>query len=362
MYAGATVGVVVPAYNEEGLVGRVIESIPEYVDRVYVVDDRSSDGTWEEIRRSAAAANAPAPAPAPESDDECPERVAEADGGLGCEGRVVPVRHETNRGVGGAIMTGYGIALREGIDVVAVMNGDGQMDPAILDRFVEPVATGAADYAKGDRLRYPEFREGMSRWRLFGNALLTGLTRVASGYWGMTDSQNGYTAISREALEAIGPTNFYSRYGFLNDALVKLNAHEFSIVDIPMRAVYGDETSGIAYRSFVPGLSLLLLRGFCWRLKTRYLVDEFHPLAVCYLLGVSVLLAGVALAGIGVAGIAGVEALGVPGRSGAVDGSMTGETGTLVAGLGLAAVGALSCLVGALLDARESAALEVTRA
>lgn len=271
MYRGQSIAVVVPAYNEAGLVGGVIDAIPSFVDRIYVVDDCSTDGTWEEIHDHV-----------DDTDDETV--TAKADGGQ-ITSRVVPIRHETNQGVGAAIKTGYQRALAERMDITAVINGDGQMDPAILDRFLEPLVNGDAAYSKGNRLRSTELRSQMSTWRFTGNAILTFLTKISSGYWKMTDPQNGYTAISLEALETIDIETLYDRYGFLNDLLVSLNAHDFRVADIPMKAIYGTEESGIDYSSFVPRMSLLLVRDFLWRLRCKYLVRNFHPLVFFYLLG-----------------------------------------------------------------------------
>ncbi|MHC3437103.1 glycosyltransferase family 2 protein [Natrialbaceae archaeon A-gly3] len=291
MYEGHSIGVVVPAYNEAGLVGGVIETMPPYVDRVYVVDDRSTDGTWREILRYTDRRER-----ATVADDEIDERTGTvADGGTS---RVVPIRHDRNRGVGAAIKTGYGRARSDRMDVTAVMAGDGQMDPAQLDRLLDPIVSGRAAYAKGDRLRGRD-RSSMSSWRLFGNGLLSFLTKVSSGYWRMMDPQNGYTAISLEALEAIDVEGLYDEYGFANDLLVVLNTHGFTVADVSMPAVYGEETSHIQYHSFVPGLSWLLCKRFCRRLYVRYLLEDFHPLAFMYGLGV---LAGAAtLAGLGAA-------------------------------------------------------------
>lgn len=273
MYKGQTVAVVVPSYNEEGFVGEVIDTIPEFVDRVYVVDDRSTDRTWKEIQHHAEAVN-----------EQDRQRVI-ADGGATINPRVVPIRHETNRGVGAAIKTGYRRALDDGIDVAAVMNGDGQMDPAILDRILDPVVSGRVGYAKGDRFDGERSPNGMSAWRVFGNHLLTGLTKIASGYWGLSDPQNGYTAIAESALGAIDIDGLYDRYGFLNDLLVELNIREIPIADVPMRARYGNETSGIRYSSFIPSLSVLLLRDFTRRLTNKFVLDGFNPLVLLYLFG-----------------------------------------------------------------------------
>jgi glycosyltransferase involved in cell wall biosynthesis len=207
------------------------------------------------------------------------------DGGAASARRVVPIRHERNRGVGGAIRTGYRRAYADGIDVTAVMAGDGQMDPDRLPQLIDPIVDGSADYAKGNRLLRPADREAMSSWRCFGNSLLTRLTRTASGYWRTGDPQNGYTAISYAALSALDLSALHEDYGFLNDLLIRLNVRDVRIADVAMPAVYGEERSTIDYSQFVPELSALLLRGFLWRLKRKYVVRGVHPLVFAYALG-----------------------------------------------------------------------------
>ena len=266
MYEEYRVGVVIPMYNEEQFVDDVLTGQPAFVDRVYAVDDCSTDGTWAEIQRHAATESHP-------TDVTTNSHVANSvspDGGHRQRADIVPIQHDHNRGRGGAVKTGYKAALNDEMDIVAVMDGDGQMDPAILDRFLDPIVAGEADYTKGDRLATPALREQMSNWRLFGNVLLTGLTRVASGYWEMSDPQNGYTAISRDALERIDVDDLYEDYGFLNDILVHLNVHDADVIDVPTAAHYGEEESGIRYRSFVPLLTVLLLSRFLWRLRLKW--------------------------------------------------------------------------------------------
>ncbi len=303
MYEDNTVAVVIPAYNEEGLVGGVIDTVPEFVDRVYAVDDCSTDGTWAEIQSHVERAEAVA-------DSRAMGDGGAMDGSGGMDGggtkndgrktddsramgggrerfdrRVVPIRHTENRGVGAAIKTGYCRAHEENIDVTAVMAGDGQMRPEMLARIIQPIVDGRADYTKGNRLSTPGFREGMSVWRSFGNWLLTFLTKVASGYWGMVDPQNGYTAISGRALSKLAIEDVYDDYGFANALLVRLNVHDMRVADVTMPAVYGDEQSTIRYSTFIPKLSALLLWSFLWRIRTKYLVRDFHPLAFLYGLG-----------------------------------------------------------------------------
>jgi len=282
MYRGNAVGVVVPAYDEARFVGGVIDTLPGFVDRTYVVDDRSTDGTWDVIRRHAARANERVAAPV----------LAAADGGASLDRRVVPIRHPVNRGRGAAVKTGYERALEDGMDVIVVMDGDGQMDPDIMPAIIDPVVDGVADYAVGDRLAARDTRRGMPPWRLFGNLLLSGLTRIASGYWHIRDPQNGYTAVSADALAELEFDRLYDQYGFLNDLLVNLNVAEKRVATVPMHARYGDEESGIRYSTFVPGLSFLLLRDFLWRLRVRYLDGGVRPVAALYALGLVSVLAG----------------------------------------------------------------------
>lgn len=294
MYQGKTIGVVVVAHNEEGLVGEVVETLPTFVDRAYVVDDGSTDDTWAEIQAAARRVNERRRG-AEHGDDErrrdgatARDRDGERElprGDGGVERPVVPIRHETNGGVGAAITTGYRRALEDDVDVTVVMAGDGQMDPEECHRIVAPVAEGRADYAKGNRLLDSDLRAEMSSWRLFGNTLLTVLTKIASGYWKMMDPANGYTAISREALSELDLDAIYDDYGAAHDILVRLNVANMRVADVPIPASYGEEQSGIRYSSFVPNLSALLFRRFLWRLRTKYLVRDCHPFVLFYGVG-----------------------------------------------------------------------------
>ncbi len=291
MYQGKSIGAVIVAHNEAGLVGGVIKTLPEFVDKAYVVDDGSTDGTWEEVQTHAqrinerrAADRTKSAQPSSDTAGDEQREIPRRDGGI--EQPVVPIRHETNTGVGGAIKTGYRHAYEDDIDVTVVLAGDGQMDPDECHRIVDPVATDRADYAKGNRLLDAELREEMSNWRLFGNTLLTILTKIASGYWKMMDPSNGYTAISHEALDELDIDDIYDDYGAAHDILIRLNVENMRIADVPLPASYGEEESGIKYSSFVPNLSALLLRGFLWRLKTKYLVRDCHPFVLFYGLGI----------------------------------------------------------------------------
>ena len=282
MYDGQTIGVVVPACNEAGFVGGVIETMPAYVDRIYAIDDGSVDGTWDEMVEAARRVNGDL------SDGEVFKLTDES------APRVVAIQHERNRGAGAAVKTGYACALADDIDVIAVMDGDGQMDPAQLARIIEPVTSGEVTYSKGDRLTSREDYESMSKWRFFGNVSLTLLTRIASGYWELSDPQNGFTAISNEGLRTIGFERLYDQYGFLNHVLFALNVNREPIADVSHPAIYADEASGISYRRFIPTVSLLLGRNVIERLGRSYVVSRFHPLVLCYVVGTLATITGVA--------------------------------------------------------------------
>jgi len=301
MYCDHTVGVVVPAYNEEGLIGGVIRSMPGYVDRIYVIDDCSTDGTWDEIQSTA---NADAEHAAEASEEQLEPLLADGGDSLLAQravvhdpiGRVIPIQHRENRGAGGAIKTGYLAALEDKVDIVPTVDGDGQMDLSQLPKLLDPIVEDEADYAKGNRLLYKEFRSEMPAFRFFGNSILTFLTKVASGYWKTMDPQNGYTAISGYALANVGIENMYEYYGYCNDLLVKLNAKGMRVADVAMPAVYGDEESSITYTTYIRKVSGMLLRNFFWRLKVKYLVLDFHPLALFYLFGAG--MAGLSILGL----------------------------------------------------------------
>ena len=265
MLEGKRVAVVVPAFDEERLVGETIRGIPDFVDRIIVVDDASRDAT-----------------------------SAQADA-VG-DPRVQLVRHERNLGVGAAIATGYRQALEQGIDVTCVMAADNQMDPAELASLVEPVARGEVEYAKANRLFSGEAWEVIPRTRYLGNAVLSLLTKIASGYWHVADSQAGYTAISLDALRRLDLDRLYPRYGFPNDVLVHLNVQNARVRDVPSRPIYDvGEESGIRIRSVVPRISWLLFKAFWWRMGQKYVIRDFHPLVFFYSFGFVMLVAGLVL-------------------------------------------------------------------
>ncbi|MFC5368783.1 glycosyltransferase family 2 protein [Salinirubrum litoreum] len=287
MYRNHRVAVVVPAYNESGFVGDVLRGMPDYVDLVIAVDDDSTDDTWAEILTTAAeteptAETATAVARHPDAPaTPLTERATVSDR----VGRVLPVQHRENQGAGGAIKTGYMAAVERQVDLIVTVDGDGQMDLSIMTRFLDPLIDGGAGYAKGNRLLYREFREQMPRFRFVGNLTLTFLTKIASGYWRMMDPQNGYTAISRDALVAIDLDDLYEYYGYCNDLLVKLNVAGVRIADVPMPARYGEEQSSIKYGTYIRRVSLMLLWNFLWRINAEFRSGRTLPTLAGYYLG-----------------------------------------------------------------------------
>jgi glycosyltransferase involved in cell wall biosynthesis len=265
MLEGKRLAVVVPAYDEEQLVATTIRGIPDFVDKIIVVDDASRDGTVAAARGSG-------------------------------DPRVDVVRHERNSGVGAAIVTGYRRAVDAGIDVVCVMAADNQMDPDDLEQIALPVVRGEVEYAKANRLVSGQAWEVIPRSRYLGNAMLSFLTKIASGYWHVADSQSGYTAASREILEQLDLERIYPRYGFPNDMLVHLNVWNARVRDVTARPVYNvGERSGIKIRKVVPRISWLLVKGFFWRMREKYVIRDFHPLVFFYVLGFLMTVLGLAL-------------------------------------------------------------------
>jgi glycosyltransferase involved in cell wall biosynthesis len=257
MYKDKTLCVVIPAFNESTQIGGVIETMPDYVDWVIIVDDVSTDDTVTVVTQY-------------QQHDS----------------RVVLLRHDINQGCGGALATGYLWARDNLMDIAVRMDGDGQMSPNDLPALIDPVAREMADYAKGNRLVTGEAYQNIPRIRYFGNAFLSLLTKIASGYWHVADFQSGYTAMNRMVLDTIDWKQMYRRYGQPNDLMVRLNVYNFRVADVPVEPVYHvGEKSGIRIHKVIFTISWLLIKMFLWRMKEKYIIRDFHPLIFFYLLG-----------------------------------------------------------------------------
>jgi glycosyltransferase involved in cell wall biosynthesis len=211
----AKVAVIIPAYKVRSFVLDVIAKIGPEVSRIFVVDDACPDGSGRFVV------------------EHCGDE------------RVEVIFHEQNQGVGGAVMTGYIAAMREDIDIFVKIDGDGQMDPAIINDFVTPIALGHADYTKGNRFYDLANIGRMPKVRIFGNAALSFMTKLSTGYWDLFDPTNGYTAIHREATVALPLDRISRRYFFETDMLFRLGTVRAKVVDVPMEALYGDEVSNL---------------------------------------------------------------------------------------------------------------------
>ncbi|MBZ9577562.1 glycosyltransferase family 2 protein [Patescibacteria group bacterium] len=259
--------VVIPVYNEEKLIGKVLSTLPMFVDHIIVVDDCSKDKTVDIIRRFQQT-----------------------------DSRIILICHQKNQGVGGAISTGYQRALELRVDVTVVVNGDAQMDPKDMINLVKPVGLGEVDYCKGNRLFRGKSWDMIPHYRYLGNACLSLLTKIASGYWHITDSQSGYTAISLTALKTLDLKSIYKKYGAPNDLLIKLNIHNFKVRDVPIRPIYRQgEKSGIKLWKIIPTIPWLLIRGFFKRLWRKYVINDFHPLVFFYILAFLLLITSIPL-------------------------------------------------------------------
>lgn len=261
MFEGYRVAVVVPAHNEAAHVGDVLRRMPAFVDLVVVVDDGSTDGTGEVV-----------------------SRVDDA--------RIRLIRHDRPRGVGGAVIAGARAALAAGAELIVKVDGDGQMDPERIEDLLRPLVHEGYHYAKGNRFLHATALRQMPVPRLLGNFALTFLTKLASGYWHVFDPQNGFLAIRAEALRAIDPDRVNPWFFFENDMLIRLNVFGFRVKDVPMPACYGEEQSSLPLERVLVRFPLYLARGFAWRVWEKYMLRDFSPIALFWLLGLPLLLFG----------------------------------------------------------------------
>ncbi len=304
MLMNKTIAVVVPAYNEEKQIRRVIETMPDFVDRIIIVNDCSNDKTADIVAEYINKSNLQLPTSKeinipfqPENkynhadkvlkeqqqadiDFFIPSRIVNASE---VSDRVILINHLKNGGVGAAIARGYKWCRDNKIDCTAVMAGDGQMDPAELASICLPVINEDIDYVKGNRLIHGSARLVIPKTRFFGNSILSILTKISSGYWHVSDTQTGYTAISLNALNAITLHDIYKRYGMPNDMLVKLNIAFCTLKEVKIKPVYNiGEVSKMNVTRVIPKISWLLLKSFFKRLWVKYLFRDFHPLFLLY--------------------------------------------------------------------------------
>ena len=259
--SGHRIAVVIPSYNVENYIGKVLSGVPDFVEKIIVVDDASTDGTFSK------ASSYP--------DD-----------------RVIVLRHERNRGVGGAMLTGYQKAFQLGMDIAVKMDGDDQMRAEHIIYLVRPLLEGRASYARGNRFSDYRTLNRMPPLRRFGNAWLSFLSKFASGYWNIYDVTNGFTAITAESFGRVDPKHIASGYFFETSMLIELNINGAAVSDVDMPSVYGNESSNIVLHHVVAKFPLLLAKGFVRRIYQRYFIRDFSVLSLCLVTGLPLFLFG----------------------------------------------------------------------
>ena len=303
MINNKTIAVIIPCYNEETQIAMVIETMPNFVDRIIIINDKSIDKTADVVKDFIINDKSEKIKIPNILDDIKPNRYNRAN--IVVQDllikqndlypkievyndnqeidRIILINHVKNEGKGAGIITGYKWARDYGIDCVATMDGDGQMDPEELESICNPIVYNEIDYVKGNRLIHRSALLVIPRVRFIGNSILSILTKLASGYWRVSDTQTGYTAIGNKALNSIRLYDIYKSYGYPNDMLVKLNIAFCTIREVEIKPVYDvGEKSKMKILKVIPKVSWLLITSFIKRLWFKYLFRDFHPLFILY--------------------------------------------------------------------------------
>lgn len=266
MYREHKISLVIPAYNEARLIVPTLKAAPAEIDRIFVVDDCSTDGMDKVVLEMA-------------KDDP----------------RICLIRHATNQGPGGGIVTGYKATLEEDLDIAVVVGGDNQMPLDEVRSFLDPLIDGIADYTKGNRFmaKGNAFRD-MPKIRLFGNTLISLMTKISSGYYHVFDVVDGYTAINKRALQMADWDKAWKKYGYPMDFLMRLNVEGLRVIDIPRRAIYltGERQSQIKGMRYAISVSPMLFKNFFYRMIYKYIFSNFHPLVFLFIFGMLFFAAG----------------------------------------------------------------------
>ena len=305
MLRNKTIAVVVPTYNEEKQISLVIESMPDFVDRIVLINDNSNDNTLNVMKSYLSTdrnksdlslesnlnrkieENLYNMADIKVHEENIMEKKYFVDSNLintkSNNDRIIIINHKINSGVGASIASGYKWCKDHDIDCTAVMAGDGQMDPNELEPICTPVVDEDINYVKGNRLLHKSSWSIIPKTRFFGNSILGILTKIASGYWHVSDTQTGFTAISNSALNKIKLYRIYKSYGMPNDLLVKLNIAMCTIREVVIKPVYNiGENSKMKIYIVIPLVTWLLIKSFFKRLWIKYLFRDFHPLFILY--------------------------------------------------------------------------------
>jgi glycosyltransferase involved in cell wall biosynthesis len=261
------VAVVIPSYKVRPFILGVISSVPTFVSRIYVVDDACPDGSGKHVDAN------------------------------NKDSRVRVIYHPVNQGVGGAVMTGYSAAIADDMDVIVKIDGDGQMDPALIAEFVRPILDGEADYTKGNRFYDLESLGNMPKLRVFGNASLSLLAKISTGYWDLFDPTNGFTAIHTDVAKRLPFARISSRYFFETDVLFRLGTFRATVVDVPMDAKYGDEVSNLHISKIFGEFLTKHLTNACKRVFYNYFLRDMSVASIELVFGIVTLLFGVTFGG-----------------------------------------------------------------
>jgi glycosyltransferase involved in cell wall biosynthesis len=267
MIHDVAIAVVIPSYRVTRHILGVIAGIGPEVARIYVVDDKCPDGSGELVRA------------------QCTDP------------RVKVIVHAENQGVGGAVMSGYQAAIEDGMTVIVKVDGDGQMDPRLIPLFVAPIIEGEADYVKGNRFFDLEKIRSMPPLRLFGNAVLSFMTKLSSGYWDLFDPTNGFTAIHADAARHLPFAKISRRYFFETDILFRLNTVQAVVADVPMDATYGDEVSNLKVSRIVTEFFAKHIRNFVKRLFYNYYLRNMSLASIELPVGLAMLFGGIIYGG-----------------------------------------------------------------
>jgi glycosyltransferase involved in cell wall biosynthesis len=250
------IAVVIPCYRATEHVVSVVNSIPEMVDTVIVVDDCCPDGSGELVKK------------------KCSDK------------RVTVLRHDVNQGVGGAMVTGYRAALESGTDIVVKIDSDGQMDPSQLPHLVTPIIAGRADYVKANRFFSPRHFSSMPKLRLVGNSALSFISKAVSGYWNIMDPTNGYTAIHKIALQNLPLDQLDKRYFFESDMLFRLYTIRAVVTEVPLPAVYGNEASNLSISNTILTFPGKIISRFVKRIIYSYFIRDFGVCSLQLIFGI----------------------------------------------------------------------------
>ena len=254
--------VVIPSYKVKKHIVNVVENIPNFVDSIVVIDDACPQQSVNYVKEQIDINN------------------------------FHVLFHETNKGVGGAVISGYRYALENGADIVVKVDGDGQMDPNQIEKLASPIVSGIAGYAKGNRFRDHHKLRDMPKIRLFGNSILSFMMKVCSGYWNIMDPTNGFTAISKKSLGLVNLDNLNERYYFESDILVKLNIENVVVQDVDISARYQGEESSLSVYSVVREFPILMFKSIIERIFFKYYLYDFNMASIYILIGLPLLLFG----------------------------------------------------------------------